>query len=53
VNTKSRTAKERETADLLAEMMYAALQKLPKIDQKAAVKAIQNIKITPNGMISS
>jgi hypothetical protein len=48
VGTNSNIAKDRDqkAAHSIAEMMYTALQKLPKDEQNAAVKAIQNIKIT-------
>ncbi|HWZ24260.1 MAG TPA: hypothetical protein VN037_03190 [Verrucomicrobiae bacterium] len=48
VKPKNKAEKEREGADRVAEIMYAALTKLPKIEQKDAVKAIQAIKINVN-----
>jgi hypothetical protein len=45
VRTNSKIARDREAADRVAEMMYAALQKLLKDEQKALVKGIQDIKI--------
>jgi len=48
VKLKNRAEKEREGADRVAEIMYAALTKLPKTEQKDAVKAIQAIKINVN-----
>ncbi len=46
--TKTKLTKEREAANGVAEMMYAALLKLPKEEQKAAVLAIKKIKIARN-----
>ena len=48
VKPKNKADKEREGADRVAEIMYAALTKLPKTEQKDAVKAIQAIKINVN-----
>jgi hypothetical protein len=44
--TKGKLTKEREAANRVAEMMYAALLKLPKEEQKATVLAIKKIEIT-------
>jgi hypothetical protein len=44
--TKTKVTKEREAANRVAEMMYAALLKLPKEEQKATVLTIKKIKIT-------
>ena len=46
--TKTKLSKERDAANRVAEMMYAALLKLPKDEQKATVLAIRKIKITRN-----
>ena len=46
--TKTKLTKEREAANRVAEMMYAALLKLPKQEQEATVQAIKKIKITEN-----
>jgi len=48
VKPKNKAEKEREGARQVAEIMYAALTKLPKEEQKDAVKAVQDIKITVN-----
>jgi hypothetical protein len=48
VKHKNKSEKEREGANQVAEIMYAALTKLPKEEQKDAVKAVQNIKIAVN-----
>jgi hypothetical protein len=48
VKPKNKAEKEREGADRIAEIMYAALTKLPKPEQKDAVKAVQAIKINGN-----
>lgn len=45
---KSKTAKDREAANRIAEVMYAAWKKLPEDEQKAAIKGIQSIKIAPS-----
>jgi len=42
---KNKSKKEREGARQIAEIMYAALSRLPKEEQKGAVKSVQNIKI--------
>jgi hypothetical protein len=47
--TKSKLSKEREAANRVAEMMYAALLKLPKEDQKTTVLAIKKIKESRQG----
>jgi hypothetical protein len=43
--SKTKAEKEREAADRIAGIMYAALIKLPKEDQAAAVRDIENTKI--------
>lgn len=48
VKPKNKAEKEREGANRVAEIMYAALTKLPKEEQKDVVKAIQAIKINVN-----
>jgi hypothetical protein len=48
VSSKAKSGEEQEAAGQIAEMMYAALLKLPKEDQKATVRAIQKIKIVKN-----
>lgn len=48
VKPKKKAEKEREGANRVAEIMYAALTKLPKTEQKDVVKAIQAIKINVN-----
>ena len=45
---KNKSEKEREGANQVAEIMYAALTKLPKEEQKDTVKAVQDIKIAVN-----
>jgi len=45
VKLKNKAEKEREGANRVAEIMYAALTKLPKEEQKDAVKAVQAIKV--------
>ena len=49
MKAKTKAAKQREAADLVAEIMYASLQELPPEEQKTRVRAIQKIKITRNG----
>jgi hypothetical protein len=46
--TKTKRTKEQEAANRVAELMYAALLRLPKKEQKATVLAIKKIKITRN-----
>jgi hypothetical protein len=48
VKASSRAAKQREAANLIAEIMYAALKKLPENEQPTAIDAVQKVKITPN-----
>jgi hypothetical protein len=45
VKLKNKAEKEREGANRVAEIMYAALTKLPKAQQNDAVRAVQDIKI--------
>jgi hypothetical protein len=45
VNTKSKATRERESAERIAEIMYAALKKLPAGEQSAAIEAVQKVKI--------
>jgi hypothetical protein len=45
VKRKNKSEKEREGANQVAKIMYAALTKLSKEGQKDAVKAIQAIKV--------
>jgi hypothetical protein len=40
---KNKATKEREGAQQIAEIIYAALSRLPKEEQKDAVKAVQNV----------
>jgi hypothetical protein len=47
--TRSKLNREREAANLVAEMMYAALLELPKEEKKAAVLAIKKIKESRQG----
>jgi len=47
--TKTKLSKERKAANRVADMMYAALRKLPKEDQRAAVLAIKKIKESRQG----
>jgi hypothetical protein len=48
VKASSKAARQRQAANRIAEIMYAALKKLPENEQSAAIKAVQEVKITPN-----
>jgi hypothetical protein len=46
VKHRAKEAKLRKAGDQVARIMHAALLKLPKQDQGAAIKAVLNTKIT-------
>jgi hypothetical protein len=48
VKARAKAARQRRAANRIAELMYAALKKLPANDQSAAIEAVQKVKITPN-----
>jgi hypothetical protein len=48
VKPATKAARQRQSAERIAELMYAALKKLPEKEQSAAIKAVQKIKINTN-----
>ena len=44
----AKAARQREAANRIAEIMYAALKKLPENEQAVAIEAVQKVKITAN-----
>ena len=48
MKAKLKSAKKAQGAEQIAEIMYAALQRFPKEEQEAKVRAVEQVKIVKN-----